>query len=331
MPATGTIHYPSVLNEIVIAYKNPNLIADMALPYIPVMKKTDVYYKFTKQDRFEIPKTVRPHNSVANEIEWGAATATYNCTDEALRFFFADQDYDNADPPVAEMMAQSEILADQLLLSREKRVADLVFASGTYPTANKGQLTAGGTGAGYQLSDYTNSLGKLFGYFETAKNACFYPPNVMIVGPEVDEKVRNHPDVIARINGGATIQNPAAGFMDDVLAKLFGVDKYIVGRAKYNSTPKKAATYSYVWGKDIAFLYVAPTAARYTVTFGGTFLYTPRTGQPGTMPGVQSGWRVRQYRDEERGGGGTFVEVEQYPDEEVICSDVGYLLYDAVA
>jgi len=81
----------------------------------------------------------------------------------------------------------------------------------------------------------------------------------------------------------------------------------------------------------IAFLYVNPAPIRNNMTFGGTFLYSPNTGAPGQMPGVQSGWRVRQYRDEARGGGGNVLEVEQYPNEKVICSDVGYLLYDAVA
>ena len=107
-----------------------------------------------------------------------------------------------------------------------------------------------------------------------------------------------------------------------LVAELFEVDRLIIGKAKYNSANKnQTASYSYVWGKDVVLAYVEPQPSLEGVCAWKTFRWRQMS--------TDVGYQVRTYRDEAKGGGGEWIEVENSYDEKAVCTDVAYLI-DAV-
>ena len=103
------------------------------------------------------------------------------------------------------------------------------------------------------------------------------------------------------------------------VAQLFEVERVLIGRSRYNTAKQgQAASYSRLWGKHCAALYVEPNPGIRTITFGVTFVESLRA----------------TYRDFDgkRGiKGAHYIRPAWNSDEKVIASDCGYLIEDAVA
>ena len=331
MPS-GTIYVSKALTDFVVKYSNKAYVGTQALPPVKVSKKQGTYYIFDKTNAFALEETVRPHLSVAGMSDLASSTATYSCEDHAWREFMADSSYDQADPPVKAQMNKAEFVTNILLLAQENRIKTLLEASGSYSTTAM-TLTSDGSSDGYQFDQYTAGGTSIFDIFETAKAACFQPPNseaVLLVNQETFRVMKHHPAILNRIVGGATTEMPAA-VLKQTLAEILEFDEILVGEAKYNSTDQQATgTYSYLWGRHAVVLYRAKSPSIDAAGLGYTFLYNPGPETAGQVPGVKGSWRVRTYRNEEIGGGGRFVEVENYPDEKIVCGDAGILIQNAI-
>jgi hypothetical protein len=57
-----------------------------------------------------------------------------------------------------------------------------------------------------------------------------FKPNTMVVGKEVRDILINHPDILARLNGGATVSNTAL-ITNAKLAEIFEVENFYVMEA----------------------------------------------------------------------------------------------------
>lgn len=49
-PTVYDVHVDAPLANISIAYRNASYIADQVFPVVPVQKKSDLFFKFTKAD-----------------------------------------------------------------------------------------------------------------------------------------------------------------------------------------------------------------------------------------------------------------------------------------
>ena len=54
-------------------------IADMIAPVVPVAKRSDKYYTFTKNSWLRIPSTIRTPGSPSKRIEWDISSDSYWC------------------------------------------------------------------------------------------------------------------------------------------------------------------------------------------------------------------------------------------------------------
>jgi hypothetical protein len=269
---------------------------------------------YTKKDRFTIPETIRGPKDTANEVDWSTSTGTYGCVDHALREFLPDALVGNSDPGVDPRRRTSEFVTDLLLLSYERRIATLLTTAANYAGAYKTTLAGGDQWSAYSTSDPLSNI-------ETARAACFIDPNTCIMGYEVWNKVKHHPQILDRISGGATTITPAQ-VVPRLVAELFEVDNLLIGKAKYNTSNKaQTASYSRIWGKDLVMAYVDRMPSLNGISAWKSFRWTQFT--------TAGGYQARTYRDESIGGGGQYIEVETSYDEKVVCSDVAYLI-DAI-
>jgi hypothetical protein len=286
----------------------------MVAPFVPVNNKSDSYFIYTKKDKFTLPETIRGPKDKANEVDWSASTSTYGCIDHALREFLSDSLVNNSDQGVDPRRRTNNFLTDLLLLTFERVISALATTYGNYGSSYRVQLSGGDQWDSYATSDP-------IGVVDTGKEACFIEPNTMIMGKQVWTQLKNHPQILDRITGGATKVNPAM-VTPELVAEIFEVEKVLIGKAKYNSSNKaQTASYSYVWGKDVVLAYIEDQPSLEGVCAWKTFRWNQMT--------TGEGFQTRTYRNEEKGGGGEYIEVETSYDEKAVCTDVAYLI-DAV-
>ncbi len=295
-----------------------NLVAERVMPSIGTEKLTGSFYQFNKADRFTIPKTSRGPRGQARGTEFGKTKLTYSCEGHAQFDFITDTDRDNSDSPFPEDANATEGLIDLLWLAREKRVADMLVD----PTQITNNTTLVGPD---QFSDYANS--DPISVIDTAKAAIFGSANTIVVSKAVHVKIKNHPAIQALVSA-----NVNKVLTTDLLAELFEVQNYLVADAEYNTAkPGQSAAYGPVWGKHMLVCYVRPTPDKTKPSLAYTFRY-----KLGSLDGTASAdgrnaVRVRKGRDEVTGGGGDYIEADQWLDEKVVAVDEGYVVLNAIA
>lgn len=304
------VHIDKPLTNFAVAYNNLGYIAQDAVPFVPVNNKSDSYYVFTKKDKFTLPETIRGPKDKANQATWSSGSSSYAAIDHALRDFLPDAIVGNADQAVVPRQRTTNNLTDLLLLDYERRISALITTYANYAAAYRTQLSGG--------DRWDVATSDVLGAVETARAACFYPPNVCIMGEEVWLKVKHHAQILDRIKGGATADKPSL-VRPELVAELFEVERLLIGKAKYNSSNKaQTESYSRVWGKNVVLAYVNPTVDLQNVSAWKAFRWRQLA--------TDAAYKVRSYRDEEIGGGGEWIEVEQSYDEKSVCSDVAYLI-----
>lgn len=298
------------LTAIAIAYRNPNYIADLVLPRIPVGKQEFKFMEYPVDTFFNIAETAVGRKSRPNEIDLIGTEVTDSTIDHGLRGSVPQADIDNADlryDPLGNMVM---LLQEQIALAREKRVAAVVFSAATYPVGLK--QTLAGTS---QFSDYVNS--DPIGVINAALDLPLMRPNQMTFGQQGWTKFKSHPAIVEAVKGtGADKGNVTR----QQVAELFELDEIIVGAARSNTANRgQAATLSRLWGKHIALTYKAPVIdAENSVTFGGTFEWGGRFAQ--------------QWHDKDIGlRGGTAVQTGESVKERMIATQCGYFIESAFA
>ena len=297
-PVEGDVHTDAILSGVSVMYQNDDYIADIVMPVVPVKKESDKYYTYTRNWR--LPEAKRAAGAEAAEVEWNLSTDTYSCEEYALKDLIPDRVRNNADNPLDMDVDTVENLVSLVQMLREKRVSDIVFAG-----ANHGSTSAL-TGAN-RWDDYAGSdpIGNVRTAKATVHAASAKVPNTMIVGKQVHDKLLDHPDILERIK-----YTQKGIITEDLLARLFEVDRYIVGKSLYDSSTVDASeALTYLWGKSVALVYAEASPGLKKVSYGYQF--------------QSRGFRTKKWRVEGRDG--DFVESGEIRDEKVVATACGYL------
>ena len=297
-PTKSDVHTDAVLSGVSVMYQNDEYIADRVMPVVPVKKESDLYYIYTRNWR--LPEALRAPGAEAAEVEWNVSTDTYTCKEYALKDKIPDRVRENADSPLDPDIDTTENLTNLVTLIREKRVADIVFNS-----ANHGSSSA--LSGSDRWDDYAGSdpIGDVRAARAAVHLASGKMPNTMVVGLQVHLKLLDHPDILERIK-----YTQRGVVTEDLLAQLFEVDNYFVGRALYDSSNEGASeSLGYVWGKSVALIYAEPSPGLRKVSYGYQF--------------QSQGFRVSKWREESIRS--DWVEVGETRDEHIISKDCGYL------
>lgn len=291
---------------LALNYRNKALIADDAMPRIPVGSEKFKWLSFPKEGRFTIPDTKMGRTSYANQVEFGGTEVEDLTKDYGLEHPVPNKDIRNFSDTYDPLGRATEMVSELLALGREKRVADIVFGAGTYGAANKVTL-AGNT----QWSDYTNS-DPVDAILENL-DGLLVRPNKLILGRAVWTKLRKHPKVVSKVLGSV---NSSGIVTAQQLADVLELDQILVGASFLNSAKKgQTASYAEVWGKHAAFIYQNMAS---DMTFGFT---------------AQFGARKMETFEDGRAGidGTTIVRVTESVKEVTPATDLGFLFINAVA
>lgn len=313
--ALATTPFPTTpqLTAIAIAYRNSRLIADDVLPRVMVADQSFKYLKYPSGTFFTVPDTKVGRKSAPGQVEMSATETSDSTDDHALDDAVPYSDIQSAasQPNLPDpLMRATEFVSDLLLLAREKRVADLVFATANYGASNKSTLS--GTS---QWSDFTNS--DPVSAVLTALDACIMRPNIGIFGRAAWTKFSTHPKICKAVFGN----NTDAGVVSRAqVAALFELDDVLVGEGWINSAKKgQAASMVRVWGKHAVFAYRNKTADT----------------QRGTTYGITAQWggRIAGSQFDKNIGmrGGEIVRVGESVKELLTANDLAYMFENAVA
>ena len=121
MPQRGNVHIDAALTNLAIRYRNLMFVADMVFPIVPVVKESDKYYVFSREELREVD-TFRAVGAPSNEIDWDVTNATYSAEEYALKKLVPDRIVNNADAPIRPRMTTQDKLLKLIYLGYEKRV-----------------------------------------------------------------------------------------------------------------------------------------------------------------------------------------------------------------
>lgn len=292
-----------ILTNVVKGYANNSFIADIVMPIVTVDSETGTYRSFG-EERFKIYETKRALRASSNRIDPAATVRLPYQLDEHdleepidYRENFTDrQRQANAANRVAEL----------LTLGREKRVADLIQATGTYASGH----TTGLSGSSQFSHDDSDPIATINTGKAVVSGKIGVDPNVLLLSKDVCNRLLAHPGLIERVKysglGVLTL---------DTLKALFQVDKIVVGQGIYSPA---GSGLSNLYTKTAALLYVNPAtvADQENPTFGYTFRL--------------KGFPTADIGDENRGK----IKVVRSTDinkQIVVGNTSGYLIYNALA
>lgn len=322
---SNTVHTNAALANLSIQYANDDFIGLELCPVIEATKKSDTFYTYNKRDRFQPPPTntdrVGDYGD-ASEVEEGRGTDTYVCEPRATKKKIAASTIANQDAPLDEMMDLGEQVAEVRALAREIRIAAVITTAGNYATANKTTLAGADQwnsgGGGNPIKNMQTADAALWRGRGPADTVAFSDLNTYQV-------LSRHPDILGLfIYGGASpgLATP------DMIARLIGWDRYLVGRARYDSAVEgDAVSYARIWGNFFGVVRVMRRPSIRNVAFAVTMRWLA-AGMPNCTRGITS----KAWFKPEQGFGGTYwYEQGEAEHHKALSDDTGYLITTPVA
>lgn len=236
-------------------------------------------------------------------MDYTLSTGSYVAVEYAFAKGVTDEARDNSDDPLRPEIEAAEFVTDNLLRAREKRVADLVSACANWANSV--------TPSTKWDDDTSDPLGDV----DTARTAILQAtglmPNSMVMGWEVWEDLKNHPDLLDRIK-----YTEKGVLTSDLAAGLFEVNKLLVGRSVYESAEEgETSSMAFIWGKQVTLLYAPESPGLMKPAAGYIFRVKTR--------------EVSRFReDQERQD---VFEARESTDECITGSDCAYVMSAVVA
>lgn len=318
------VHIDQPLSNLTLAYvqEQTNFIADKVFPTVGVQKQSDKYYIYDRanMNRTGDVKKLAPRTEV-NRIGMSISNDAYFADVFGLGMDFDEQTLANEDAVLDIRSAGATTLVNRLLIHREEQFAASFFSTGIWGTeATPSNL----------WSDYVNStpiVNVTSARREMQLKSGGFKPNTMVVGKEVRDILINHPDILARLNGGSTVANTAL-ITDAKLAEIFEVENFYVMEAVKNTGAEGLVeSNSFIGGKNALLVHAPATAGLMTPAAGLTFAWN-------NIPGANNlGITVESFSDDalKRQQVAEHIQVKMSYDMKVVGADLGYFFAAVVA
>lgn len=322
-PHANNVHVDAILTNISVAYMQnaDNYIADKVFPVIAVDKKSDKFFKYTKNDWFRDEAQRRAGGTESAGSGYGLSTDSYSADVFAFHKDVDDQTVANADTPLNPLREAAEFVTNRLLLRREIQFVTDYFTTSVWGKDLAGVAGTPSTDQFKQWSDYANSdpIEDIEQAKEIILSTTGLEGNTLVLGYQAFRRLKNHPDIIDRIKYTSS-QTVTA----DMLARMFEVDRVLISKA-IKATNAEGATeaYGFTAGKAAALYHVAPTAGLMTPSAGYTFSWTGVSGGLGQTIGT-SQFRMEHLKSDR-------IEAEVAFDNKVVGADLGVFFASCVA
>lgn len=331
----SNVHIDQPLSNLTLAYvqEQTNFIADKVFPTVGVQRQSDKYYIYDRanMNRAGDVKKLAPRTEV-NRIGMSISNDSYFADVFGLGMDFDEQTLANEDAMLETRAAGATTLVNRLLIHREEQFADTFFKTSVWGTEFTGVVNADNDTVPEvtQWSDYTNGtpiVDVTLARRTMQLKSGGFKPNTMIVGKEVRDILINHPSILARLNGGATVSNTAL-ITDAKLAEIFEVENFYVMEAVKNTAVEGLAeSNAFIGGKSALLVHTPRSAGLMTPAAGLTFAWN-------NIPGVSNlGVTVESFSDDalKRQQVAEHIQVKMSYDMKVVGADLGAFFNTIIA
>lgn len=319
-PTPASVHVDQLLTNILVGYQNPQYIVDQIAPIVPVNKQTNKVPKYDQSHWFRDEARLRTPGAPSQRGGFTVDTSTsYSCDRYSYGFEIPDELRDSEDAPFNMDEQGARFALDKIMMRRE-----VSFTTNWMATSKWGTDKVGGTDF-TKWNDYGGSqpLVDIATYKDAVEALVGIEPRVGVFGKLIHLQLRWHPDIVDLIKYGAGPGNPAKP-TEQTIANVFDLDKYLVGRSIYTTSPEGTAeasvTYTRVWGKNGLLLYTPDQPA----------LMTPAAMYCFTWQRVEGSLNyIKRMRNEEREL--DIIEANSYFTHCQTVKNAGLFLSNAVA
>ena len=263
-PTRSDVHINRALTNISVAYiqRAQDFIADKVFPIVPVLKQSDRYFVYDQGYWFQTSAQKRaPSTESAGSGFAINNTPTYFADVWAVHKDVDDQTRANADQPLDLDRDATLFVTQQMLLRREIQFAN------TYMTNNIWQgFLVGGVptdfqpnvnGDGYWDTNTSNPMADIDFLKQQVKSQTGLLPSTLVVSNDVFFALRNNPTVLDRIK-----YTQRGVVSEELLANLFGVEKFLVASVVQNTSGTlpvpDSGVYSYLLQNNFLLVYANP-------------------------------------------------------------------------
>ena len=309
IPTLSDVHVDSALSNISVAYiqMSDSFVATQAFPIISVQHMSDQYPIWSRADSFRDELTYRApateNQSVDNNITW----ASYACKVRGAKMSIADQIRANTDPAVSLEMSITRLLTQKAMINVERDWASKFF-----------RASAGWSEPSSSVTKWDASGGDPIGDIETGIQAIAqygFLPNTLVLGYEAYRILKHHDDIVDRYK-----HTTAMSITPAMIARIFDLDRIIVGRAAYNSADElQTESTDFILNDSALLLHSARSPGLMTPSAGYTWAWTNYLNS-GTEATV-SRYREPKLRAD-------FIEVETAYDMTAVDWKLGYFIND---
>src|SRR5512145_149977 len=218
-----------VLTNMLVGYMQADarFVASKVFPLVRVDKDSGTYFVFDKKYWFDDELAPRAPGDGFARVGFGLSTATYATRQFAGKYVVADETRKNSQVPLDLETAGLRLLAQKSLIRKEVAWATDFMTTGVWTgaTDNTTATDWDDFSAGDPVNDVLTAK-------RSISNATGMDGNTMVLGYIVHQALMGHPDIIDRI---AYTAQANAATIEGALSAIFGVDRYLVSKASYNS------------------------------------------------------------------------------------------------
>jgi hypothetical protein len=320
----SAVHIDQPLSNLTLAYvqEQTNFVADKVFPVVGVQRQSDKYYIYDRanMNRSGDVKKLAPRTEVSR-IGMAISNDSYYADVYGIGMDFDEQTIANEDAMLEVRAAGAQTLINRVMIEREQQFASTFFTAGAWST----DVTPANLWSDYSLSTPITDVTTARRTMQLKSGG--FKPNTMVVGKEVRDILVNHPDILARLNGGATVSNTAL-ITDAKLAEIFEVENFYVMESVANTAAEGLAEVNgFIGGKNALLVHTPRASGLMTPAAGLTFAWN-------NIPGVNNlGITVESFSDDalKRQQVAEHIQVKMAYDMKIVGADLGYFFEAVVA
>lgn len=303
-----------------------NFISNAAATPIPVSQQSGSYMTLPRSYWLRDEMAPRPLGGAPVQASYGVGRGTYSVDEYALEAFVDDKQRQQSNLPGLNLdLNATRLLTSKAALRRERAWATEFFKTGVW-TSNYTGVAAAPTGSQFLQWNQagSNPIRDILRFKTAIGLGTGKQPNTMVVGINVHNWLLQSEYILNLIR-----YTQRGVITNDLLASLFGVERYSVAQAVYNSAQEKvtpdAENIQYIVDANAVWIgYIERTASMDAPTAVALFMWTdllPGTSSLGTV--ITRGRDARAYTD--------FFHVRQAFQFKAVAPDLGAFLSSAVS
>lgn len=332
MPGGADLHINAPLTNVSVAYMQSHdvFISSKIFPTIPVGKRSDVYWKYSKSDWRRTDARLRAPGTESAGTGWKPYTDSYFCDVFAVHEDIDDQTRANADGNFELDADATELCAGQLLLLRDLDWTSTYMRTGVWGTEFTGVASAPSTGQFLQWNQSgSDPLSDETSWATDFRLLTGFDFSFMVLGADVWKALKNHPAILDRIKytqRGVVTKDLVASFFDIPAGKLVvAYASQAIGPQLDDAVAQDASsTYDWVVDPKSVLLGYAPDSPGLKKPSAG-YTFTWKGYGAGNREGLTMSTMRMQHLKSDR------IEGELTYDHKVVAPDCGVFLNTVVA